>query len=48
MRVRQQDILDVQLFLLDRVQDRRGVVARVDHRGRAGGFVIYDVAIRAD
>ena len=48
MRVRQQHIPDIQLFLVYRVQNRLGVVARIDHRGFAGCFVIYNVTIRAD
>ena len=48
MRVRQQHILDIQLFLVYRVQNRLGIVARINHRGFAGCFVIYNVTIRAD
>ena len=48
MRVRQQHIPDIQLFLVYRVQNRLGIVARIDHRGFAGCFVIYNVTIRAD
>ena len=48
MRVRQQHIPDIQLFLVYRVQNRLGIVARIDHRGFAGCFVIYNITIRAD
>ena len=48
MRVRQQHIPDIQLFLVYRVQNRLGIVARIDNRGFAGCFVIYNITIRAD
>ena len=48
VRVRQQNVFHRQLFLAYRVQNGFRVVARVDYRGLARFFVIYNIAIRAD
>ena len=48
MRVRQQNIFDIQLFLFRRAQDRGGVVAWVDHRGLAALFIVYNITVRGD
>ncbi len=44
VRVRQQNVLDRELFLRDCVQNGLRVVARVDDRGLARRFVIYDIS----